>query len=204
MQLQARGSLHSRHCQSKHIWPAATASASYGQLCAGCMISAHAESGTVQVAGGIKAAARCGRGRCPSNRWPEHVHWPWGCHHVFKAHVLCCNASSKWAVSGRDRQAQRSDHGSDCSLLAHTTSSSHPFPPLPISFLYSSSLSNLSVLCITSLCPSSDVAFVQGSFEGVESASHAGWMSHAPPSQVKKGVWCRGINARNKQGASIA
>ena len=29
-----------------------------------------------------------------------------------------CNASSKWAVSGRDRQVQRSNHGSDCSWLA--------------------------------------------------------------------------------------
>ena len=28
---------------------------------------------------------------------------------------------------------------------------------------------------------------MQGSFEGVESASHAGWMSHAPPSQAKRG-----------------
>ena len=39
MQLQGlagRGSWHNRHCQSKHIWPAATGSASYGQLCAGC------------------------------------------------------------------------------------------------------------------------------------------------------------------------
>ena len=116
--LAGRGSLHNRHCQSKRIWPAATASASYGQLCAGCMISAHAEPGTAQVAGGIKAAARCGRGRCPSRRWPEHAHWPWSCRHVFKARVLCCNASSKWAVSDRDRQAQRSNHGSDCSWLA--------------------------------------------------------------------------------------
>ena len=116
--LAGRGSLHNRHCQSKRIWPAATASASYGQLCAGCMISAHAEPGTAQVAGGIKAAARCGRGRCPSRRWREHAHWPWSCRHVFKARVLCCNASSKWTVSGRDRQAQRSDHGSDCSCLA--------------------------------------------------------------------------------------
>ena len=48
--LAGQGSLHNRHCQSKRIWPAATASASYGQLCAGCMISAHAEPGTVQVA----------------------------------------------------------------------------------------------------------------------------------------------------------
>ena len=28
---------------------------------------------------------------------------------------------------------------------------------------------------------------MQGSFEGVQSASHAGWMSHAPPSQAKRG-----------------
>ena len=53
MQLQGlagRGSLHNRHCQSKRIWPAATASTSYGQLCEGCMISAHAKPGTAQVA----------------------------------------------------------------------------------------------------------------------------------------------------------
>jgi len=110
--------LHSRHCQSKHIGPAATAGAWYGQWGAGCMISAHAEPGMVQVAGGIKAAARCGKGRCPNRRWPEHAHWPWGCCHVLKARVPCCKAATKWAVSGRDRQAQRSNHGSDCSWLA--------------------------------------------------------------------------------------
>ena len=49
------------------------------------MISAHAEPGTAQVAGGIKAAARCGRGRCPSRRWPEHAHWPWSCRHAMQA-----------------------------------------------------------------------------------------------------------------------
>ena len=31
------------------------------------------------------------------------------------------------------------------------------------------------------------MALVQGSSEGVESASHAGWMAHAPPSQAKRG-----------------
>ena len=30
----------------------------------------------------------------------------------------------------------------------------------------------------------------------VESARHAGWMSHAPPIQVK-GVWCRDAIAGN-------
>ena len=83
-------SFHNRHCQSKHIRPAAT----YGQLGAGCMISAHAKPGTVQV-----AAARCGRGRPSNRRWLEHAHWPLSCRHMFKAHALCCNASSKWAVS---------------------------------------------------------------------------------------------------------
>ena len=85
---------------------------------AGCMISAHAKPGTAQVAGGIETAARCGRGRYPSGRWPEHAHWPLSCCHMFKARVLCCNASSKWAVSGRDSQLQRNDHCSDRSWMA--------------------------------------------------------------------------------------
>jgi len=37
---------------------------------------------------------------------------------MFKVRVLCCNASSKWAVSGRDSQLQRNDHGSDRSWMA--------------------------------------------------------------------------------------
>ena len=48
--LTGRGSLHNRHCQSKRIWPAATASAPYGNLHADCTISTHAELGTAQVA----------------------------------------------------------------------------------------------------------------------------------------------------------
>ena len=131
---------------------------------------------------------------------------------MFKACVLCCNASSKWAVSGRDSQLQRNDHGSDCSWMARVLCCNKSskwavsgrdrqlitaviaagwhaqlLPPTSL-FLYSSFLSNLSILCIFSLYPSSDVAFVQGSFMGIESASHAGWMSHAPPSQAKGGV----------------
>ena len=57
--------------------------------------------------GGIKAAARCGRGRCPGRCWLEHAHWPRSCCHVFKACALCCNASSKWgslALTDRHRE----------------------------------------------------------------------------------------------------
>ena len=68
--------------------------ASCMQWCAGCMIIAQGS------AGGFEAAARCGGGRCPSRRWPEHAHWPQSCHLMFKVCALCCNASSKWAVSG--------------------------------------------------------------------------------------------------------
>ena len=225
--------MHNRHCRSKCIWPAATASASYGQLCAGCMISAHAELGTAQVAGGIEAAARCGRGRCPSRRWLEHAHWPRSCCHMFKARVLCCNASSKWVVSGRDSQLQRNDHGSDRSWMARVlccNASSKwavsgrdrqpitaviaagwhaqllpPTSSLPTSsFLYSSFLSNLSILCIFSLCPSLNVAFVQGLFEGVESASHPGWMSHAPPSQAKRGCGAGALTLAISKGPAIS
>ena len=87
----------------------------YGQLHAGCMISAHAH---VAAQGALRQLQGVAGGGTSSRRWPEHAHWPQSCCHMFKARVLCCNASSKWAVSGRDRQPQRNDHGSDHSWMA--------------------------------------------------------------------------------------
>ena len=47
------------------------------------------------------------------------------------------------------------------------------------------------------------MAFVQGSFEGVESASHAGWMSHAPPSQAKMGCGAGALMLTISKGAAL-
>ena len=136
----AGGSLHNRHCQSKRIWSAATASASYGQLCAGCMISAHAEPGTAQVAaqGALKL--------------PPRVQ---GMHTLLQ----CKQQMHGQSQAETDRPKEM--------ITAVITAGWHtqllpPTPSLPC--LYSSFLSNLSILCIFSLCPSLDVAFVQGSF----------------------------------------
>ena len=183
---------HLASCYSKYIiWPVVC------RLHDQCSCQArHCTGGS---AGGIEAAARCGRGRCPSRQWPEHAHWPRSCCHMFKVRVLCCNASSKWAVSGRGSQVQRNDHGSDHSWLAHATSSSYRFPPIPI--IPHSSQIFLSF--VFSLFPPSDLASVQGSFEGVESASHTGWMSHAPPSQEKRGCGAGALTLAISEGPAL-
>ena len=44
---------------------------------------------------------------------------------------------------------------------------------------------------------------MQGSFEGVESASHAGWMSHAPPSQAKRGCGAGALMLAISKGPAL-
>ena len=44
---------------------------------------------------------------------------------------------------------------------------------------------------------------MQGSFEGVESASHAGWMSHVPPSQEKSGCGAEALTLVISKGPAL-
>ena len=113
------------------------------------------------------------------------------------AHFAAMQTANGQSPADQDRQAQRNDHGSDRSwlTLVHATSIL-PSPPSP-SYSFSF-LSNLSILCIFSPCPSSDVAFVQ--LRVIQGSG----VSQAPPSQAKRGCGAGVLNTHNKQGASIA